>query len=386
MSQIKITELDELSSVDPTDFIEIVDSSDTTDGPGGTSKKTKIENISSGGIENFDPNSSYEIDDVVIYNDIIYQNTSAISGDGSPFDQSDWNELYTDRVVTSDVTVTGTNLGALESGDTISAGSTLQEVLDKLAAKELSISKELPSGSISLSIPLVQEVGTALSFSMNVSVNFGTLSQHEATNSGGQQLTSGSTAQDISVDLGESGATSTQIATSKTNATVSENFSFTIQDSNRTFVATLNWNDGEVPLTNLGNPDPSKQVSSGSTSLSSKTIVSKYKAWFGHDSSDPSTNSTVGDIISLPNTDDDFDDVNTLNFTANNKYIYCAISKGTSVNLQQSVLGSWNDVSTMPSTKDITYTKNSGNDGNDYTLYTWSVAGVFDGTFRIQIL
>lgn len=67
MSEIKITELDEISQADSLDLLEIVDVDDTTDGPDGTSKSVKVQNLGSRTIEYWQSGTIYNEGDPVLY-------------------------------------------------------------------------------------------------------------------------------------------------------------------------------------------------------------------------------------------------------------------------------------------------------------------------------
>lgn len=66
MAEIKISELDLISSADGQDLIEIVDVDDTTDGPDGTSKAVSIENLGITGIKFFDQAATFNSGDKVL--------------------------------------------------------------------------------------------------------------------------------------------------------------------------------------------------------------------------------------------------------------------------------------------------------------------------------
>jgi len=384
MSEIKISEINvESTSPDPQDRLEIVD----MDGDAGDpqTKFVKFENLGGSGIESFDVNTSYESGDLVVRTDTIYMATTSIPGDGSSFNESNWDELYSDRKLQNDIDLQGTGLGALSSGDTIQTGS-LEEVLTQLAVKEISITSQTPSGTINGVPSNTIEVGSVISFTQSVEVDFGTLPKHTVDSNGSTVLASGATNQSIDVIFGEQGSTTTkQVDGTQTDSTSISFSNVSIGPSDKTYVATIDWPDGEIPTTNLGNDDPSNQISAGSSSLSSKTINSEYKCFYGSRSSDPAGDN-VGTIAGYSTTQDSFDTQNTVNFSVNdNKYIYIAISSDLNVNLQQNVAGTWTDVSNQATTTNPSYSKNDGRGSNGYILYVWEADGTFSGDFRIQI-
>lgn len=384
---IKITELVEApSDLNPESWLEVVDIEDVDEDSSGTSKKIKVKNLSSGGISNFDATKDYSIDDVVIFNNVLYQANEAIIGDDSGFDDTKWNEIYIDRLLTSDVTLKGTSLGALETGDTITAG-TLEEVINQLATKELNPTKTAPSiDSFSITPSGTIEVGESITVTVTASINEGTLSEHEATDDGNTVATGNGTDffDMANFKLGQKASlVSDNSAPFTTDVSISS-IEEGITDS-QIFEGELTWSDGDVPLTNSGNPFPSAQVKADSSpDTDSKSIRGRYKIFYGSQNSSPSGS----DLSTLSSNDSVFDNTDDITFdVTDEKYIFAVVPKGGDANLLiKDATGNFTSVSNtkQSNTPSTTNYKNDGGSGG-YTLYYWVADGTFGGEFKITL-
>ena len=366
MAKIKISDLDVVSQVDGQDLIEIVDVDDVTDGPTGTSKAIKLDNLSSKGLEEYDSNTDYEANQVVINGGIIYVANTEITGDGTGFDPVEWTELYDDRKTTSDIDIVGTTLGALSTGDTISTDLTLQQVLEQLTTKELFPTKTNPSGNLNVNNGKT-EVGQEIELQLNVTINPGTLAKHKVNSNGNTVFINGSPEKTINAVVNGSGISTQNInQTLYTDQPNSETIAispFTVPTSNPSFTLTGDYSDGAIPLTNLNKEAQDKQVLGTSSPFSNGDSLSVgYKVFYGFTDS-PQTNelSITGNYM--------WDNQNNKRVSVQSKkyfYVGVPINQVTLNKVQQDtgVVGDLVPSNTFSFTRSV--------NGESYTLYEYA--------------
>lgn len=145
---------------------------------------------------------------------------------------------------------------------TATNGMSLQDLLEQGFAEEKNPNITQPSVSITLSSAGAKEVGTEFTPSYTTSFNAGSYQYGPAT---------GVTATSYNVTDTAGG----QLSTATGSFT-----QFTVEEStNYRCSVTVNYGDGAVPLTNLGNPYSAGQITSGSKSANSSAVTG-YRGWF----------------------------------------------------------------------------------------------------------
>lgn len=145
---------------------------------------------------------------------------------------------------------------------TATNGMSLQDLLEQGFAEEKNPNITQPSVSITLSGAGAKEVGTEFTPSYTTSFNAGSYQYGPAT---------GVTATSYNVTDTAGG----QLSTATGSFT-----QFTVEEStNYRCSVTVNYGDGAVPLTNLGNPYSAGQITSGSKSANSSAVTG-YRGWF----------------------------------------------------------------------------------------------------------
>ena len=190
----------------------------------------------------------------------------------------------------NDLTYTA-NIGVLTvpaSGSaTISAaGKNLKEVLAGILAKEENPKITQPSLSITLSGAGAKEVGTSITPTYSTTFNAGSYSYGPAT-----------------------GVTATSYSISDTNSSTATTASgsltaFTVEDgTNYKVSATVNYGDGAIPKTNIGNAYAAGQIKAGSTSANSSTITGYRNTFYGSvtDKSGGITSAVIRDLAGKKN-------------------------------------------------------------------------------------
>ena len=150
------------------------------------------------------------------------------------------------------------------SGTIPAAGKNLKEVLAGILAKEENPKTTQPSLSVKLNEAGAKEVGTSITPTYSTTFNAGSYSYGPAT-----------------------GVTATSYSISDTNSSTSTTASgsltaFTVEDgTNYKVSATVNYGNGAIPKTNIGNDYAEGQIKAGSKSASSSTITGYRNTFYG---------------------------------------------------------------------------------------------------------
>lgn len=146
------------------------------------------------------------------------------------------------------------------------AGKSIKDFFAGIFAAESNPSKTDPSVSWTTEPKGTVEVGTEITPTYNAKLNAGSYTYGPAT---------GITATSWDVDIAD--------LTDANKATNSGSFSkFTVKDGMSGYAkitAKATYDDGSVPVTNIGNPYPDKQIKGGSKSATSAGYTG-YRAWF----------------------------------------------------------------------------------------------------------
>ena len=188
--------------------------------------------------------------------------------DGTAFRAMDGNYSADNVYFDKDLTYTA-NIGVLTvpstgSGTIQASGKNVKEVLAGILAKETNPSKTAPAVSFSAQGGFgTFEIGTKKNLTYTAALSAGSYTYGPAT---------GITAQSWSVSC-------TGVAGTKTTATGT--FENVVAESNgKRIVATAQYGDGAIPVTNLGNPHEAAQIKAGSATANSNELKGvRYMFW-----------------------------------------------------------------------------------------------------------
>lgn len=147
------------------------------------------------------------------------------------------------------------------SGTIASSGKNVKDVLASILAKEVYPQTAQPSASMSSSNIRAYEVGTNVTINYSISTNPGSYTYGPATGvtfSGHKATFNGETV------TGASGTFTSVQVTDSTNLSIS---------------GSVDYSDGAIPVTNLGNNYTSGQIKAGTKTLS-KDSLTGYRNWF----------------------------------------------------------------------------------------------------------
>ena len=165
-----------------------------------------------------------------------------------------------DSVLTEDLTVTGVSVGNLTQGKVLPSGSTALDILKEMLIKIIPPTYTSPSVKITSNITST-EIGKYISPTITVTFN---------KNDGGN-------------------ATSCIIKDGGT--VISENYTITLPafyiSGDKTYSATVSYGDRPIKNNNIGKPDHTGQILSGS--VSSSATIKAYRPYFGFASTDHSS-------------------------------------------------------------------------------------------------
>lgn len=186
---------------------------------------------------------------------------------GTAFTAMDGNYRADNVYFDDDITYTvgiGTLAQPSGSAKFAAKGKNVEQVFASLMAKEANPSKSNPAVSFSTQTGFgTFEIGTKMNLTYSASLSAGSYTYGPAT---------GITAQSWSVSC-------TGVAGTKTTATGT--FENVVAESNgKRIVATAQYGDGAIPVTNLGNPYEAAQIKAGSATASSNEFKGvRYMFW-----------------------------------------------------------------------------------------------------------
>lgn len=198
-----------------------------------------------------------------------YQHT-AYRWNGSAWTAFDGNYSAKNVIFDEDFTFT-TKIGTVQtltngSAKVAAAGKSVKDFLAGIFAAEANPSATAPSVTWTTEPKGTVEVGTEVTPTYNAKLNAGSYTYGPAT---------GITAKTWTIDIAD--------RTDDDQSTNSGSFSkFTVTDGMSGYAkitATASYDAGAVPVTNIGNPYPSKQIGAGSKSATSAGYTG-YRAWF----------------------------------------------------------------------------------------------------------
>lgn len=175
-------------------------------------------------------------------------------------------------VLSEDVTLIGTSLGALPEGTVINKDTTLTQFVKMVSTKRIAPTYTQPIVNLSLSPTSVQEINSTIDVVISPSFSAG--------DSGG--LTSYTIYRD-----------GTEIYSGTTISPYTDNVTL---DSNKHYTVNCVFSEGSIKDDNIGNPSPENHILAGDITSSVKTITAVYASFFGAvDTLTP----TESDIVAL---------------------------------------------------------------------------------------
>lgn len=171
------------------------------------------------------------------------------------------NNVYFDKDLTYTANIGVKTVPASGSGTIAAAGKNVQQVFADILAKEENPKTTQPSASMSSSNIGAYEVGTNVTIQYSISTNPGSYTYGPATGvtfSGHEATFNGETV------TGASGTFTSVQVTDSTNLSIS---------------GSVDYSDGAIPVTNLGNNYTSGQIKAGTETLSKGTLTG-YRNWF----------------------------------------------------------------------------------------------------------
>ena len=170
------------------------------------------------------------------------------------------SNVYFDKDLTYTVGI-GTLAKPSSSATFNAAGKSVEEVLKKLMAEEVNPSTTQPSATLDSDNIGAKEVGTNIAIKYNISTDPGSYTYGPAT---------GVTFSNYQATF--NGETLTGASGTFPNVQVTDTMNLSISGS-------VNYSDGVIPKTNLGNEYKNGQIKAGTKSLSKGTLTG-YRNWF----------------------------------------------------------------------------------------------------------
>lgn len=253
------------------------------------------------------------------------------------------------------VTKTSSGTGTLSV-----AGKSIKDAFQAIFTKELNPTASQPSVSFNSVTSGAKEVGTSVTPSWNAKLNAGSYTYGPAT---------GITATSWAIS-DTNGNSSTSAASSFPAFTVGDNTSYKI-------TAKATYNQGAMPVTNLGNDYPSVRIAAGSKSATSSAVTG-FRAYFYGTSTTP-IESTSSAIRSLTNSGKAAATTNwELTIPEGTKYVYVAVAadSGKSLSKVEDIGAFGTDIVGSFTESTVSVEGVNGYTAANYKLYTYDTNGV----------
>lgn len=159
-----------------------------------------------------------------------------------------------------DYVLNGTSIGALNDGDVIPAGTSIDDLLKLIVSKPVHPTYIKPTVALNSDLATYSyEVGEAISPTFTASFN---------KNDGGELVSMKIEKDSEEIESGESDV-------------LQKTYEFTVEEEENTFIATAEFLDGEIKENNLGEEDANGMILAGSVSSPKVKIMGKYKYFCG---------------------------------------------------------------------------------------------------------
>lgn len=171
------------------------------------------------------------------------------------------NNVYFDKDLTYTANIGVKTVPSSGSGTIAAAGKNVQQVFADILAKEANPTTTQPSASMNSDNIKAYEVGTNIAIKYSISTNPGSYTYGPATGvtfSGYKATFNGET-------LTTASGTFTSVQVTDT--------------TNMSITGSVDYSDGEVPVTNIGNDYANGQIKAGTKTLSKGTLTG-YRNWF----------------------------------------------------------------------------------------------------------
>lgn len=213
--------------------------------------------------------------DICVIKTAIAGDASKLSYMGYVYNGEQWaamdgNVNSANVIMGKDIVLAGSyaSIGNVAKGTTIAKGKNLDELFAAFCTQELFPSKPTPTCSVTLTGAGAKEVGSTFTPSYTTSFDKKSYAYADATNGTNTGVTA--TAWSVTDTDG----------VVKTTATGSFD-AFTVgDDTNYKLTATASYSEGYVPVSNLGNPYPSAQITAGTTAAANSGSVTGFRNWY----------------------------------------------------------------------------------------------------------
>ncbi|WP_053405189.1 hypothetical protein [Persicobacter sp. CCB-QB2] len=257
---------------------------------------------------------------------------------------------------TEDIPVLGTNIGAIEDGQTIPAGTSVNAFVKMAARKQIPPTYTSPTLSLSIDPSNTQEVGSAIE--VQLSADF---ENHD-----------GGAANQTQYFLNDS------VIEDQPGLAPDKTHNLTVELGDNDYKVQVDYNQGPVKDDNLGNPYPDGQIPAGSKTAS-KSITGANYHFYGPNGNTPPADGT--EVRALGKT---FANSFTLNTGVTDKVFVIAVptSKALDKVIDQDALNANITASFVLSTTITTVPDASGADVN-YNVYVMENAVAFPSNHRL---
>lgn len=281
------------------------------------------------------------------------------------------SELNSDKVKTAkEITVKGQTIGSYTDGSVIPKGTTLTEVLTKMAAKQIPPTYKAPTSTLS---PANQAVETGTSVTPTIKSVFTKNDAGDVTSYKVTRTLSGSP---------------TEIKTGAAVEDVTDAAQIVPDGANLKYTVEIGYGDGPVKDDNLGNPYPSTAIKAGTLSKS-MTYTGQRKRFHsvGTGAIPELTSDAIRGMTGVlnPTAGQTFD----ISLAVGSKNVVIAIPTGRSI--KQIMYVETNDTGMLPNfatqTVKVADARGGSNGLMDYTVYTYEMAGAAQAvmTFRVTL-
>ena len=169
-------------------------------------------------------------------------------------------------------TLNGTSIGALASGSTIPAGTSIDELLNMIVAKSIPASYRAPSASIARSggtDSKAWEVGTKVDISVKSTFN-----KNDAGNLTGNVIYK-------KTQIGSNAATTVELANEAISPLTASESQVSLPEGTIKVYSTVSYEAGPIKNDNLGKPSPTGSIAKGSKTSSELTWTGQRNAFYG---------------------------------------------------------------------------------------------------------
>ncbi len=314
---------------------------------------------------NWVPGDVTAVESINDLNDVDTSTTTPTSGQALVWNGDDWipGDVESNAILTEDIEITG-SVGALEEGDTLSAGLTFTDFVYALVHQISYPTYTSPIVSLSLSPSSVIEVGTTQNY---------TLTPSFTQNDAGDLIS-------VEFFLGSTSGTSLGSQTDLTAITDTR----TISLGSNTYSVYICWDDGDVKQDSDENDYTTGQIEAGCSSAS-KSITGAYKVFYGaFGTTAPTGSSDIRTLSSRYTTA-----TKTFNFTTGTTATYFVIAMPSTYTLStvtdETSLGA-DITSNFTLSTTLTSVNDAGGNAIDYNVYIYNPSSAYSSSDTLQVI